>query len=109
RAEHLRHRIADWFAHVLGRADADDAAILAAGRVAFLQTGAGRRWGEHFLAEDGLPEAMIDALRRAAPRPVPGTTPARMPAQPLVSPSPVAALRRLFAATLAPSGQRQSA
>jgi hypothetical protein len=106
RFDHLRRRVVDWFAHVLDRSDANDEAILSAGRVAFLLTGAARRWPEHFLAEEGLPEGMIAALRAVAPRPVPAATPRRMADQALDPMTAGDALRGLLAIALPlPSGR----
>jgi hypothetical protein len=106
RFDHLHRRVVDWLAHVLDRSDANDEAILSAGRVAFLVTGAARRWPEHFLAEEALPEGMIAALRAVAPRPVPAMTPRRMVDQALDPMTAGDALRGLLSIALPiPSGR----
>lgn len=106
RFDHLHRRVVDWLAHVLDRSDANDEAILSTGRVAFLLTGAARRWPEHFLAEEALPEGMVAALRAVAPRPVPVSAPRRMADQPLDPITPGDALRVLLSIALPlPSGR----
>lgn len=94
--DHARRRTADWFAVVLNRSEREDDAILTIGRAAYLLTDAARRWPEHFLSEEPLPQAMEQALRRVSPVPVPRAKPTPMLDQPL---DPVWAgepLKRIF-------------
>ena len=75
-------RVAAWFARVLGRDGGDPAAVLLAGRAAFLLCDGPARWSNAFL-RDRPPPAFVAAMRRAAVEPVPPPEPAAMPAQDL--------------------------
>jgi hypothetical protein len=81
-------RVAAWFARVLGRGDdgdadgGDSAAVLLAGRAAFLLCDGPARWSDAFL-RDPPPPALVAAMRRAAVEPVPPPEPAAMPSQDL--------------------------
>ncbi len=55
-----------WFAEVLGRPESEAARALAVGRVAWLTTGAARRWPLALFA-DMPPPALAELLRRSVP------------------------------------------
>ena len=55
-----------WFAELLGRPESEAARALAAGRVAWLTTGAARRWPLALFA-DSPPPALAEMLRRGVP------------------------------------------
>ena len=103
---HAKQRLADWFAAVLDGADLEADATLAAGRAAYILTGAARRWPEHFLSDDPLPRAMSHALLRLAPVPVPEPTPAVMVDQSLDPLSAGHALRALLGWVPVPAQRR---
>jgi len=55
-----------WFADLLGQPESEAARALAAGRVAWLTTGAARRWPLALFA-DAPPPVLAEVLRRALP------------------------------------------
>lgn len=72
-----------WFQSVLGAELIGDQPPVRVGRAAYLLSGAGHRWPEHFLSGDALPDEILAALRNAVPPSTPPTEPATMPEQAL--------------------------
>jgi hypothetical protein len=67
----VRRRVEAWFIDSLGLATAASIDAEAMGRAAFLLSDAAQRWPQHFLDSEAPPAEMIDALRLAAPLPIP--------------------------------------
>ncbi|WP_119459068.1 hypothetical protein [Rhodospirillaceae bacterium SYSU D60014] len=67
----IRRRVEVWFIDSLGLAMAASVDAEAIGRVAFLLSDAAQRWPQYFLDAEAPPVEMIDALRLAAPLPIP--------------------------------------
>lgn len=73
-----------WFASVLGQPENDLRKALAAGRVAWLDAGAGRRWPLALFGEP--PPVLIESIRRTLPMLPPAMLGDAMPAAPLLPP-----------------------
>lgn len=80
----VEHALSDWFADILGPDTVGDHAPVLIGRAAFRSCDAPVRWPDGLLA-DPPPAALVEAIRGAAPAPVPPGEPGSMPAQPLES------------------------
>jgi hypothetical protein len=55
-------RIGAWFERLIGTANGDDARFHARGRLAVIMAEVPRRWPQHFLSPDPLPEDLIAAV-----------------------------------------------
>lgn len=92
----IRPRVEAWFADCLGLAITASGDAETIGRAAFLLSDAAHRWPEHFLEAETPPAEMVEALRLAAPLPIPrpAVTMSEQSLAPLWSVGPIRQLLR---------------
>ena len=76
--------LSDWFARILDPDLVADHPPVLIGRAAYWSCDGPSRWPDALL-HDAPPAALVEAMRQAAPAPVPPGEPGSMPAQPLES------------------------